>query len=205
MEKILQLGREVVDKSRGRLIFALDATASRQPTWDLAATLQGKMFEAVSGSNLSVQLVYFRGLNECRASKWVGSSNALTATMTTISCRAGHTQIEKILRHVAKEAAAEPVKATIFVGDACEEKPDQLASLAADLGRLQAPMMMFQEGGDPTAERAFREIADLSGGVWAPFNEGAAQRLSDLMRAAALFVTGNAGALSELKRIAQRR
>ena len=29
---------------RGRLIFALDATMSRQPTWDLAQSLQAKMF-----------------------------------------------------------------------------------------------------------------------------------------------------------------
>jgi hypothetical protein len=29
---------------RGRLIFALDATASRQPTWDTACELQADMF-----------------------------------------------------------------------------------------------------------------------------------------------------------------
>ena len=34
----------------GRLIFALDATASRQPTWDLASQVQGELFiEAASG------------------------------------------------------------------------------------------------------------------------------------------------------------
>lgn len=33
---------------RGRLIFALDATASRAPTWDRAAKLQGEMFEAAA-------------------------------------------------------------------------------------------------------------------------------------------------------------
>ena len=57
---------------RGRLIFALDATMSRQPTWDLAQSLQAKMFEAAGSlGGLDVQLVYFRGLNECRASKFV--------------------------------------------------------------------------------------------------------------------------------------
>ena len=32
-----------VDPVRGRLIFAIDATASRQPTWDLAAKLTAQM------------------------------------------------------------------------------------------------------------------------------------------------------------------
>src|SRR3546814_9870581 len=30
---------------RGRLIFAMDATASREPTWDRACRLQGEMFK----------------------------------------------------------------------------------------------------------------------------------------------------------------
>ena len=31
--------------SRGRLMFAIDATASREPTWDMACHLQSEMFE----------------------------------------------------------------------------------------------------------------------------------------------------------------
>src|SRR6516165_9316393 len=60
----------------GRLIFALDATASRQPTWDTACQLQAEMFREVSGIGpLDVQLVYYRGPvglpeGECRASRW---------------------------------------------------------------------------------------------------------------------------------------
>src|SRR5690349_19645851 len=60
---------------RGRLIFALDATASRQPTWDSAVRIQSEMFEATAGlGGLSLQLVYFRGLTECKASKWLTST-----------------------------------------------------------------------------------------------------------------------------------
>ena len=48
---------------RGRLIFALDATMSRQPTWDTACRLQADMFrEAAAIGGLDVQLLYFRGL-----------------------------------------------------------------------------------------------------------------------------------------------
>ena len=65
------------DAGRGRLIFALDATMSRQPTWDLACRVQGEMFAAASeAGGLSVQLVYFRGFGECRASRWVADPRA---------------------------------------------------------------------------------------------------------------------------------
>ena len=67
---------------RGRLIFAMDATMSRQPSWDLALELQADMFKAVKAvGGLDVQLVYFRGYNECQASKWVGDPDALARLM----------------------------------------------------------------------------------------------------------------------------
>ena len=56
----------------GRLVFALDATASRKPTWDLASNLQAQMFQEVAVvGNLSLQLVYYRGVDECRAASWI--------------------------------------------------------------------------------------------------------------------------------------
>src|SRR5438477_10017131 len=63
---------------RGRLIFALDATMSRQPTWDTACRLQAEMFrEAAAIGGLDVQLVYYRGFGECRASGWVSNGERL--------------------------------------------------------------------------------------------------------------------------------
>src|SRR6266550_9566008 len=85
---------------RGRLIFALDATMSRQPLWDTACQLQADMFrEAASVGGLEIQLVYYRGLGECRASPWVSQAERLARLMEQIDCRGGHTQIGKIIAH----------------------------------------------------------------------------------------------------------
>ena len=63
-------------------MFAMDATMSRAPTWDMALKLQGEMFAAVKEvGGLDVQLMYFRGLGECRASKWVSDPDALARLM----------------------------------------------------------------------------------------------------------------------------
>ncbi|HEY7384562.1 MAG TPA: VWA domain-containing protein [Beijerinckiaceae bacterium] len=182
-----------------RLVFALDATMSRQPTWDLACRVQGEMFEtAASVGGLSVQLVYFRGFGECRASKWVDQPRALTALMTRIGCRGGNTQIGRVLRHVRNEAQRRPLKAFVYVGDAMEEPIDDLCSVAGELSLLGIKGFLFHEGTDPVAASAFQEIARLTGGAYARFDAAAPRSLAGLLRAAAAYASGGAGALERL-------
>jgi len=70
----------------GRLIFALDTTASRQLTWDTAYALQNTMFDAVAGlGGLFAQLVYSRGYDECEASKWLFRAAELHRVMRAMS------------------------------------------------------------------------------------------------------------------------
>jgi hypothetical protein len=185
-------------EGRGRLIFALDATMSRQPTWDTACKLQVEMFaEAGKVGGLDVQLVYFRGFNECRASKWVSAPQALRDLMTRIDCRGGHTQIGKVLAHTRQETARKRVSVLVFVGDALEENIDRLAAIAGELGLLGVRVFIFQEGRDPQVERGFREIARLSNGAYARFDIKAAGELAQLLRAAAIYAAGGLKALAK--------
>jgi hypothetical protein len=182
--------------ARGRLVFALDATMSRQPTWDMACALQADMFrEAASLGSLDIRLVYYRGLNECRATGWISDSAQLAKLMATIDCRGGNTQIGKVLSEARREAVASAVRAVVFVGDAMEEGVDGLCAKAGELGLLKVPVFMFQEGNDPVAEQAFKEIARLTGGAWCRFDPGAAAQLRELLRAAAAYAAGGREAL----------
>ena len=186
---------------KGRLIFALDATMSRQPTWDVACEIQSEMFSAAGKTGgLAIQLVYFRGFGECRASKWVVRSNALRKLMTGITCKGGRTQICKVLAHAQKEASGtrpgKKVSALVFVGDAMEEAIDQLAHRAGELGLLGIPAFMFQEGRDPVTEQAFREVAKLSGGAYMRFDTGSAAELAQLLNAVAKYASGGLKAIA---------
>jgi hypothetical protein len=184
---------------RGRLLFALDATMSRQPTWDTACRLQADMFqEAGAIGGLDVQLVFFRGLGECRASRWVSDPRKLAGLMERIDCRGGHTQIGKVLAHARREAEKGKIAALVYVGDAMEERIDDLCARAGELGLLGVRAFMFQEGGDPAAERAFRQIARLTGGAYCAFKAGAAHELAELLRAAAAYAAGGMAALDDL-------
>jgi hypothetical protein len=190
-----------LDGKRGRLVFALDATMSRQPTWDLACGLQSEMFdEAAAIGGLDVQLIYYRGIFECAASKWVSDPTRLAGLMEKIDCRGGHTQIGRVIEHVRKETKVQKVNALVFVGDCMEESIDDICAAAGELGLLGVPAFMFQEGNDSVAERAYKEIARLTNGAWCPFDAGAAHQLRELLRAAAAYAAGGRMALADLSK-----
>ena len=200
LDKVRALGPAATAGKRGRLIFALDATMSRQPTWDTACALQGDMFrEAAAVGGLDIQLVYFRGLTECRASGWVSEPEKLAGLMEKIDCRGGHTQIGKVLTHARRETEKAKVQALVYVGDAMEEPIDDLCAKAGQLGLLGVPAFVFQEGGDAIAEQAYREVARLSRGAYCRFSPGAAHELRDLLRAVAAYAAGGLKALDDLR------
>ena len=184
----------------GRLIFALDATMSRQPTWDQACQLQAEMFrEAAAVGGLNLQLVYYRGLAECRASRWITEPERFGELMSRIDCRGGQTQIAKVLAHARRENDRGKVAALVFVGDAMEEMLDELCAGAGELGLRSLPAFMFQEGYDAVSEQAFREIARLTRGAYCRFAPGAANELGELLRAAAAYAAGGMKALVALR------
>ncbi len=183
--------------AQGRLIFAMDATASRQPSWDSATMLQAEMFDAVSGLGaLDIQLVFFRGLSECKASGWCRDAAVFGNYMTKVSCRAGHTQIERVLAHVEREAANKKIDALIYVGDCIEENPDDLAPIAGKLALKGVKAFMFQEGFDRKAQFAFGEIARITDGAFMQFDASAVQKLRDLLGAVASYAVGGQDGLA---------
>lgn len=183
---------------RGRLIFALDATASREPTWDQAAQIQSSMFvETRELGGLAIQLCFYRGFEEFEASDWCQDSETLLRRMNRVVCAAGLTQIGRVLQHALDEAARERVNALVFVGDCMEENHDRLAGLAGQLGLLGVPAFVFQEGRDPAAERCLRDIARLSGGAWCPFDANSPHLLRDLLSAVAVYAAGGRQALEQ--------
>ncbi|HVB17668.1 MAG TPA: VWA domain-containing protein [Stellaceae bacterium] len=182
---------------RGRLIFALDATASRQPTWDRACRIQGEMFESTGQlGGLDVKLVYYRGFNECKASRWMSNAADLHRAMRAVSCLGGETQIERVLAHALTETKKQRVNALVFVGDAMEENVDRLCRIAGELGLNGVPVFLFHEGNNPGAAHAFREIAKLSRGAYLRFDLASADRLKDLLAAVAVYAAGGYRALA---------
>ena len=184
--------------AKGRLLFALDATASREPTWDRACQIQGEMFsqtEALGG--LQVKMAFFRGFGEFRATGWIGNSAELVRRMTGVRCLGGHTQIGRVLDHALAETKKQPVSAVVYIGDCMEEEADDLCALAGQLGVRKVPVFVFQEGMDPVALGTFQQMAKLSGGAFCQFDSSSAQQLRDLLSAVAVYAAGGRKALAD--------
>lgn len=186
---------------RGRLIFAMDATASREPTWDRACHIQSEMFkETAALGGLDIQLCYYRGFREFKASQWLSSSDELLKRMTRVSCQGGYTQIEKVLHQAIQQTKQKKVQALVFVGDCIEEDVDQVCQLAGELGMLGVPAFLFHEGAEPVAQRAFQQIARLTGGAYCSFDATSAGQLRDLLRAVAVYAAGGQSALQDFSK-----
>jgi hypothetical protein len=151
---------------------------------------------------LEVQLVYFRGLNECKASHWTTDTRELATAMSGIKCVAGLTQISRMLAHARKEHEQQKVNAVIFVGDAVEERPHDLYDAAAGLG---VPFFLFQEGNDAAVEKTFAQIAKLTNGAHCKFAPGSARELPDLLNAVAKFAVGGTAALADPRTDGERK
>ena len=190
-----------VTRGRGRLLFALDATMSRESTWDQAAAVQADLFrEAGRVGGLSVQLMWFRGVGEFQVSPWTVEPANLVREMTAVQCRAGLTQIDRALSHAAAEHERTPVAAMVYAGDACEEPADPLVARAGVLGMEGVRLFMFQEGHDRTASDVFQAVAEVSGGAYARFGPGSAATLRTLLRATAVYAAGGLKALQAHER-----
>jgi hypothetical protein len=183
---------------KGRLIFALDATASREPAWDKACRIQSDMFsetEALGG--LEIQMAWYRGFANFRTTPWLSNSADLVGYMESVRCLGGQTQIENILDHALDEAGRKKINALVFVGDCVEEDVDRLCGLAGKMGLLGIPAFIFQEGDEPFAARAFGQIAELTGGAHCRFDLSSAQQLRDLLAAVAVYAAGGRKALQD--------
>src|SRR5262249_43712344 len=122
-----------------RIIFAMDATASREATWEMASKLHREM-GAVLG-NLNLQLVFFRG-GECKASRWVIGGQRLAEMMNKIRCATGYTQINRVLRHAIDASRGHTIRALVYVGDCCEEDGEELFALAEQLRQQRIPIFL---------------------------------------------------------------
>ena len=176
----------------------MDATASREPTWERACQLHAEMFKVTDElGGLSIQLCYYRGLTEFRTFNWSDNETELVKMMADVTCLGGHTQIRKVLKNALVQ---QDIKAVVFIGDAIEENPDLLCQLAGELGLLNTPLFIFQEGLDSYVKKIFKQMAKLSRGAYAPFDLNSATELKQLLSAVAIFAAGGQEALEKFSK-----
>ncbi len=196
LDQVQAMPRVREKAARGRLLFAMDATASREPTWDMACQIQGDMFaESATLGGLDVRLLFYRGFRELKTTPWVSSAAKLIPYMTRVRCLGGQTQLERMLDYAIRLTREDKIDAMVFVGDALEEEIDAVCAKAGELGMLGVRCFVFQEGQLDYAERGFRQIAKLTRGAYCRFDAGSAAQLKALLGAVAVYAAGGRQAL----------
>jgi hypothetical protein len=194
--------RRRVPRRTGRLIFGLDLTGSREPGLKQARIATAAMFDAIRNfGNIEVKLVYYRGTKECRESPWYADADVLRRSMLKLSCERGNTQIAKLLRLVL--GRSETLSAVVFVGDHCEENPEELLVLAEMLRGKAIPLFVFHECDDHDqwslkARPLFRRMAETSGGVYVEFRPDSGQVLREMLLNVAAFSTAGTEGVQRL-------
>ena len=198
-----------VKPSRGRIAFIIDATGSREHTWDAATQLQGEMFsEAANLGGLEMQVTYFGGLDNVASSGWTSDPREHQHFMGRVRCATGHTKYARALAHVRDEHRRQPINAVILIGDMLEEESRTLYDAAGGLG---VPCFCFQEGNDFShretlaLREAFTEMARLTKGAYCAFDFNSIAQLRDLLRAVAAFAVGGLTALADLRTDSARK
>ena len=196
LESASKIPAPVDSDSQGKLIFGMDATASREPCWDMACQIQADMFSQTTIiGKLQIQLCYYHGYNEFYATDWSNNAVQLQQEMTSVVCKAGQTQIKRVMDHTAAQAKYHKINAMVFIGDCMEELIDGLLESAGQLALRGIPAFIFHEGYDSIAEKTFRQIAEITKGAYCRFDQSSAKQLSDLLNAVAVFAVGGISAL----------
>ena len=186
------------NNSAGRLLFAMDATASRENSWDMACQIQADMFMSTQMmGSLEISLCYFHGYNEFKHFPWTQNAKNLRDQMLQVRCLGGQTQIKRTLDHAISICTKQNIKAVVYIGDCCEESIDHIATSAGKLGVLGVPVFIFHEGHEPSAKRAFQHIAQLTNGAYCAFDENSVAQLKDLLCAVAAYAVGGLSALKK--------
>jgi hypothetical protein len=182
--------------SRPRLVFAVDATASREPAWTAARQVTDALVKALPGE-LDVALAVHGGSRVHTFTAFTNDARTLRDLAAGVECHAGLTRLLPILAASLKRQA---VRVVIYIGDVFEESLPQGRQLADQMGALGIKLIVLHDTADRGARRdaeVFWDLAKRTGGCVLPFDASASGRLRDILSAVAVYAVGGEKLLRE--------
>lgn len=185
---------------RPRLVFAIDATASREPAWQAARDTTDALFDALPGQ-LDVALAVHGGSRLHTFTGFTADPAGLRGTAAGIECQAGGTQLVEVL---ARSRDAGDVKLVVYIGDVFEEDADEAAAVADTLRLRGCRVVILHDRGqapayDPSVE-VFQDIARRTGGAVLLFDARSKGKLREILEAVATLAVGGVKLLQERRK-----
>jgi hypothetical protein len=182
--------------ARPRLVFAVDATASREPAWEAARQVTDALVKALPGA-LDVALAVHGGSRVHTFTGFTADAAALRDRAAGVTCQAGLTRLLPILSASLKQSS---VRVIVYIGDVFEESLTHGRRLADSLGAQGTKLIVLHDTADASARRdaeVFWDLAKRTGGCVLPFDAGAPGRLRNILSAVAVYAVGGEKLLRE--------
>ena len=174
---------------RPRLVFAFDATASREPAWATARQVTDALVRALPGE-LDVALAVHGGSRLHTFTDFSPDARTLRDRAAGISCVPGFTRMLPILSGSLKRAG---VRVVVYIGDVFEESLGQGRKIADAMAARGIKLIVLHDTSDHSARNhaeIFNDLARRTGGCVLPFDAGAPDKLRELLAALAVFAVG---------------
>ncbi len=179
-----------IDSDSGpRLIFAVDATASREPAWSAARQVTDALVKALPGA-LKVALAVHGGGRVHTFTPFTSDPATLRDRAAGVTCQSGLTRLLPILAIGLKQP---DVRVVIYIGDVFEENIDQGRRLTDAMGARGTRLIVLHDTADRGARRdaeVFWDLAKRTGGCVLPFDSHAPGKLRELLSAVAVYAVG---------------
>ncbi len=163
---------DVGTTSRPRLVFAVDATASREPAWAAAREVTDALVKALPGELDGVALAVHGGSRVHTFTAFTSDPRTLRDLAAGVDCQAGMTKLLPILAASLKRQAT--VRVVVYIGDVFEERNlPQGRHLADQMGVQGIKLIVLHDTADRSARRdaeIFWDLAKRTGGCVLPFD-----------------------------------
>jgi hypothetical protein len=182
--------------ARPRLVFAFDATGSREPAWDTARQVTDALVRALPGE-LDVALAVHGGSRLHTFTEFTANPRTLRDRAGGITCIPGFTRMLPILSGSLKRAG---VRVVIYIGDVFEESLAQGRKLADAMAARGIKLVVLHDTSDPSARHhaeIFNDLTRRTGGCVLPFDANAPNKLRELLAALAVFAVGGTALLRQ--------
>lgn len=181
-----------------RLVFAADATASREEQWEAAKELTDALFSAIPGG-IEVALAVHGGGRLHTWTPFTSRPDKLRDLAARVKIQAGETRLLDVLRRTLEDPR---ISVVVYIGDRFEESRELARQVAKALKLQQTRLIILHDRGmgyDLEIEDAasvFAALAELTGGTVLPFDISALARLRELLAAVAVLAIGGTSMLA---------
>lgn len=185
-----RVGGGLLDR-RPRLVFAVDATASRSATWASAQTITDRMFDAIPGA-LDVALEVHGGGNVHTFTGFSADLHEFRKRASRVRCTSGHTRLVDLMQRTLDAGG---VRVMSYIGDAFEESADEAFELADRFKHFGIKAVILADQADVSTMLIFEEIARRTGGAVLDFRSGDLDLMGEVLAGVAALAVGGRGML----------